>query len=313
MNAGAEAHLSSVAARGQETVVSMVRQLSGAVMYPEAGNVRTNEKLWDVYATEWDPSKEWVQSMARGSGLSESPRVVGDEWAPADHTRRVLDEWLLSIVTDGTKSACEIGCGGGRVARVLLAKAPSLERFTLFDVSKQMLARARASLKDVLALQKQTVVEFVHVDGDGDDADPDSFADSTPRKYATRHRASYDLVVCFDVMVHMDLHTVFKCLRRIRALLKPGGVAFVSTANLLAPDGWARFEVQSRATVGGFYFTTPDAVRLLVAKAGLAVLRESQPDPSNTYYNRDLLLVLGRSFEDDDANDGDGGKSTSSS
>jgi len=134
-------------------------------------------------------------------------------------------------------------------------------------------------------------VTFSHVHGDG----PESEAgfDDKPRSYPTSSRAAYDFVYCFDVMVHMDLHAMFRCLKRIRALMKDDDSrAFISTANLLAPAGWARFERQSKYTVGGFYFVTPEAVRLLAAKAGFAVVRESTPQESNVYYDRDLMLVL---------------------
>jgi len=57
-------------------------------------------------------------------------------------------------------------------------------------------------------------VTFSHVHGDG----PESEAgfDDKPRSYPTSSRAAYDFVYCFDVMVHMDLHAMFRCLKRIR-------------------------------------------------------------------------------------------------
>jgi hypothetical protein len=36
-------------------------------------------------------------------------------------------------------------------------------------------------------------------------------------------------------------------------MLRPGGRAFLSFADLTTPLGWARFEKQSHHTAGGFY------------------------------------------------------------
>ena len=53
MHADTEEYLREAAGRGHEMVQQMVQKLSGALIYPDAGNVQTNEKLWDVYASEW--------------------------------------------------------------------------------------------------------------------------------------------------------------------------------------------------------------------------------------------------------------------
>jgi len=42
----------------------------------------------------------------------------------------------------------------------------------------------------------------------------------------------------------------------------------VHTSNLLAPAGFKRFAGQKAASVQGFCFVTPEAVRKLVAEAG---------------------------------------------
>ena len=44
--------------------------------------------------------------------------------------------------------------------------------------------------------------------------------------------------------------------------------------------------------MGGFYFIEPHTVRLLGRKCGLRVLKESAPDASNIYLNRDFLVVF---------------------
>jgi len=54
---------------------------------------------------------------------------------------------------------------------------------------------------------------------------------------------------------------------------------------------------QSKFTVGGFYFVTPEIAVKLVEEAGLRVVRRSDArgDTSgNTYYDRDFLFVVER-------------------
>ncbi|KAJ8598902.1 hypothetical protein CTAYLR_010748 [Chrysophaeum taylorii] len=243
----------------------MVRELSGAVVF-DPGNVATNEKLWDVYATEWSAEASWVQNMAKQRQVL----LLGDEWAPEAHTSRVVEEWILPHLT--TESVVgELGSGGGRVAAKVAGKC---REFHCFDLSSKMLAKAKEVLGDKCC-------HYHHGDVAG-----------VPPTSSLRDK--FDFVYCFDVMVHMDTHTIYRCLHKIRGLLKkPGGRAFISTANLAAPDGWARFESQPRFSVAGFFFLTPETVRLLASKAGFSILEDSSsPDPSNTYYNRDYLAIL---------------------
>mmetsp|Transcript_1414 Transcript_1414/g.1849 ORF Transcript_1414/g.1849 Transcript_1414/m.1849 type:complete len:308 (-) Transcript_1414:645-1568(-) len=289
-----EAHLSQVSARGQEMVISMVQQLSAALIYPDVGNVATNEKLWDVYASEWKPEADWVKTMAKGINV----QVLGDEWAPIEDTQRVLDEWLKPLLSIDNVQVAEIGSGGGRIA-LYMANQDGINTLTLFDVSAKMLNKAKTQLAQIKGAEFVQRCRFIHIDGDADGSTGNPFfapASSTNNKaYPECTRAAFDLVVCFDVMVHMDLHTMFRCLKRIFSLLKPGGHAFISTSNLLTPDGWDRFRRQRRSTVGGFIFVTPDAVRHLIKRVGLTLVRElDSPDSTNTYYNRDYLAILQR-------------------
>lgn len=39
-------------------VASLVQQLSGALVYTDAGNAETNRRLWDRYAEAWSPQTE---------------------------------------------------------------------------------------------------------------------------------------------------------------------------------------------------------------------------------------------------------------
>jgi 2-polyprenyl-3-methyl-5-hydroxy-6-metoxy-1,4-benzoquinol methylase len=59
----------------------------------------------------------------------------------------------------------------------------------------------------------------------------------TPPELPPRLAGAVPFLVCFDVFVHVDLHTQWHYWRQFYALLQPGGRAFVSTANLLSPGG----------------------------------------------------------------------------
>merc|ERR1712061_9295 len=148
-----------------------------------------------------------------------------------------------------------------------------------FDISTEMLAAARTHL----AAQGCENVRFQHIDGEKD----------YPREFDNR----FDLVYSFDVFVHIDLHQMRRTLRNIRRMLRPGGIFFVSFANLLAPDGWRRFSRQQNYSVGGFYFISPDIARCLLVKCQYEILKISSPQAGNTYLNRDLLVLARRPLE----------------
>lgn len=63
--------------------------------------------------------------------------------------------------------------------------------------------------------------------------------------------SSLDFIILYDVLVHVDLHITNKYVREIARVLKPGGKAFLSTANFLSPgerlvhDGYARLFVEN--------------------------------------------------------------------
>ena len=96
------------------------------------------------------------------------------------------------------------------------------------------------------------------------------------------------------------LHTLRDYLVQLAFLLRPGGRAFFSTANMLSNSGWERFAAQRKFSVAGFAFVCPDMVRKLVANAGLVIVEEGRPGvppghpDHNVYYDRDYLVVVER-------------------
>jgi 2-polyprenyl-3-methyl-5-hydroxy-6-metoxy-1,4-benzoquinol methylase len=265
-----EAALQDKSKQGNEMVINLIQQLGSAVVYPDTTNAGTNKKLWDLYAKEWSPESDWVQQMTANLGDEEKCKLdcVGDEWSTADDLDYVVREYIKAYVEEG-HTVAEIGSGGGRVAKAIAGDVKSLH---CFDISSEMLKRAQQ------ALASHSNTEFVLL--------------HEARGFQAQFHSSFDFVVCFDVMVHMDLHTMWQYFVEIHKILKPGGKAFVSTANLSAPGGWQRFEKQSKFTVGGFYFVTPDSIRLLINKAGLKIVVESEVADTNVYLNRDFLVIV---------------------
>ena len=64
---------------------------------------------------------------------------VGDEWSDRKSLEEVLDEYVFPFCPAGAVAG-EIGCGGGRVAAKVI---PRCSQFHCFDISAEMLRRAR--------------------------------------------------------------------------------------------------------------------------------------------------------------------------
>jgi len=233
-------------------------------------NVEYNHLLWDWYADRWnDPVFRQEQLRLEGRASEDPAGVVrlGEEWGRLGDAVQVIDEWILPHV--GPTSVCgEIGTGGGRVA---VRVAPRVGEFHAFDVSKKMLQRVEAELRGVPGAR------FHHLR-----------APAFPPELSGR----FDFLYSFDVFVHLDLHVQWRYLQELQRALKPGGRAFLHTANLTSEAGWRRFAEQDRYRVEGFYFTTPQAVSTLVNRAGLRLLEERGGEPGNFYYERDLFVLL---------------------
>ena len=259
------------AAATSPAITSLIQSLSSALVYNDPGNVETNRRLWNAYCSDWSPDKAWVQTMASHVSMGGSLEFVGDEWSTGDELRQVLDDFVYPYLEPSSVIA-EIGSGGGRVASKVCGRARLLH---CFDVSSGMLGHCREKLAG------SGNVEFHLLGGTTFD----------------KFHGCFDFIISFDVFVHIDLHTQFLYFQQIRKILKRDGLAFVSTANVLSPLGWERFSKQSKFTVGGFYFTTPDAVLKLISEAGLRVVRRSDEEiksTTNTYYLRDFLVIVER-------------------
>lgn len=233
-------------------------------------NVAYNRRLWDLYSRNWDDPRFRKDQLDPRAPASIDPgafRVLGEEWSSQAAVDGVLDEFIYPFIA-ADDVAAEIGVGGGRIA---VRVAPKVARLLCFDVSAKMLDRART------ALSRHSNVEFILLDGP-----------RVPRELAGR----LDFIYAFDVFMHLDLHTMWKYVQEMSLALRPGGRALVHAPNLAAPAGWEMFAEQDSYSVEDGWFVSPEIVRALVAHTDLIPLKESHPDPSNLYFNRDYLVVL---------------------
>jgi SAM-dependent methyltransferase len=176
-------------------------------------------------------------AAASASDATPPPSVLGEEWSSLGDLEDILARYLFPFLHPQARVA-EIGVGGGRVARYVISRR--CVHLVCMDISPKMLDRARAALTPA-AEESGTEVEYVQLDP------------QAPAAYPAKLAGECDVVYSFDVLVHVDLHVMYQVFRGCRRLLKPGGRAFFSTANLLTPAGWRRFERQSKYTAAGFY------------------------------------------------------------
>lgn len=102
----------------------------------------------------------------------------------------------------------EVGAGDGVIARSLVAAGVDFESYTVSEYSEARLAGLRAS-------QDDPRVEVVRLDLEADAPD---------------RAASYDAVILLALIEH--LVDPLAALRRVRAMLRPGGFAFIDTPNV---------------------------------------------------------------------------------
>lgn len=237
---------------------------------PSSDNVGYNRLVWDWYAERWsdrDFRKRQLTYEGRGDEDPDALLLLGDEWGRPADVQAIIDRWILPHIGPAAVVG-EIGTGGGRVASRV---APASGQFHAFDISPKLLAIVRNKLAHVAG------AEFHLLDG--------------PRLPAAMSGA-FDFIYSFDVFVHLDLHVQWRYLAEVARSLRPGGRAFLHTANLATTAGWERFVAQERYRVEGFYFVTPEIVKTMLGHAGLRVVDEVTGESGNFYYARDYLAVV---------------------
>jgi ubiquinone/menaquinone biosynthesis C-methylase UbiE len=132
----------------------------------------------------------------------------------AEYTLEVLQS-RVGVKADDV--VLEIGCGVGRMARIL---SPLCRRWIGGDVSENMLQHARQRVGDL------DNVEFTVLNG---------------WDLAPIDDASVDMVYCTVVFMHLDEWDRFNYICEAMRVLRPGGRLYVDNYNLCSLHGWDFF------------------------------------------------------------------------
>lgn len=229
-------------------------------------NIEYNRNLFNHYARYWTKESTYLDNPLVADRETYL-QYIGDEWGRAEDLPAIIDDMVRPFVGKSTIAA-EIGSGGGRMASKV---APLVGRLTCFDIAEAFLEKAKQ------ALAEHRNIDYVLLG--------DKLFEPVPD-------VSFDFIYSFDVLVHLDLHTLWRYFTYVHRILKKDGLFFAHTTNLRAPGGWANFSDQQEYTVEGHYFIVPEIVDLFCEKAGFAKVRVAPIDTANFYYNRDYLCIL---------------------
>jgi SAM-dependent methyltransferase len=188
---------------------SVLRRLLGAArraVFPARPLPRAQYKaVWDRQSATEDAAKVAV------AGYTDEAEFGRTAAATAD----MLDRCVGVRPTD---RVLEIGAGVGRVGAVL---APRCAEWVGADVSPRMVGYIRSRLA---ALPNARAVEVSGYD------------------LAPLPDASFDLVYCTVVFMHLDEWDRYNYVVEGLRVLRPGGRMLVDNFNLLSEEGWALFE-----------------------------------------------------------------------
>jgi len=231
-------------------------------------NLAANRRIWNEYAAAWTPRFRGYEADHEGEVPIEYS-YLGDEWGHPRDVDDVVRQFVLPYI-DPQARVAEVGAGGGRVAARVVDHTREL---WCFDISENMLDRAR------VALAGKSQARFVHIEGPG---------------FPPELAGTFDFIYCFDVMVHFDLHMMWRYLSEFARLVRPGGRFLVHTANIATSAGWEHFASQEKFTVPTHYFVTPETVLTLASHLPVTLVHRAEEDPANFYLGRDLLMVFER-------------------
>jgi len=156
------------------------------------------------------------------SKTEEAAKIAVAGYADEGEFRRTAEGTVAcleqSVGVRPTDVIVEIGCGVGRVGRVL---APRCKEWVGADVSQNMLSHTRRRLADLPNVRTVAL--------NGYDLAP--LADR-----------SADVVYCTVVFMHLDEWERYRYVRDALRVLRPHGRLFVDNFNLLSDEGWRLFE-----------------------------------------------------------------------
>jgi SAM-dependent methyltransferase len=202
--------------------------------------------------------------------------ALGAGWHGHEDFLALLDEQL-----DRESEVLEVGCGGGRVSRLV---APKVRRLVCTDVSPKILAEAKRALGslDNVELRRADALTLEGIPN-----------------------GSLDAVYAHDVFVTMDPNQILAALLAGRRVLRPGGYLVASFTTIDRPE-WRRAQAEkvlamsSRGVFGGsnprpYVATQVDA---LYETAGLAVTERRYGEPERAA-DQPHYMVVGRASQNE--------------
>jgi SAM-dependent methyltransferase len=155
-----------------------------------------------------------------------------------------------------TDRVLEIGCG---VARIGARMAPMCKQWVGADVSVNMLRHA----KTACAAANVTNVDFFHLNGSDLAGIPD---------------ASFDVVYCTAVFMHLEEWDRYRYIREAHRALKPGGRVYFDNVSLISDEGWRQFDALVRYDPAArppniSKASTPEELRTYATRAGFTDIK----------------------------------------
>jgi ubiquinone/menaquinone biosynthesis C-methylase UbiE len=150
----------------------------------------------------------------------------------------------------------EIGCG---VARIGQRIASMCREWVGSDVSVNMLRHAKAAC----AAASVTNVDFFHLNGSDLTGIPD---------------ASFDVVYCTAVFMHLEEWDRYRYVREAYRVLKPGGRIYFDNVSLISDEGWRQFDALVRYDPAArppniSKASTPEELRTYAHRAGFTDIK----------------------------------------
>jgi ubiquinone/menaquinone biosynthesis C-methylase UbiE len=227
---------------------SIARTIGVAVLRRQSGRDRAVPR--HAYQQTWDSVSQSV-SDARYSVAGTADEAELDRSGHSSALDIARETGLTS-----TDRVLEIGCG---VARIGQRIASMCKEWVGADVSVNMLRHAKAACEAASVSN----VDFFHLNGTDLTGIPD---------------ASFDVVYCTAVFMHLEEWDRYRYIREGWRVLKPGGRIYFDNVSLISDEGWRQFDALVRYDPAArppniSKASTPEELRTYATRAGFTDIK----------------------------------------